>query len=51
MILTPEYVSLAIAALGFLASVYYSGKKAKEGNASICANSGLEGDIHKNETT
>lgn len=26
-------------------------EKAKEGNASICANLGLEGDIHKNETT
>lgn len=32
MVLSPEYLSLIIAALGFFASVYYSGKKAKEGD-------------------
>lgn len=32
IMLSPEYLSLIIAALGFLASVYYSGKKSKEGD-------------------
>ena len=32
MVSSPEYLSLIIATLGFFASVYYSGKKAKEGD-------------------